>query len=206
MGEMTSMTIRAREEEIERFKDLARNRNISQGDLFKTLMDEFEKLDEDTDAKGIEVLNVGNVNDNKILIKENNIIRKVIKEPKTYSFTGKVVTYLPFPRQCYEFSYSQLKEELGFEMVYGKYKPSYQFCIYEMDKEKKFLVYEYICVMDIEKNFAVSVVRRAKFANNLYEILQILGAHISMNEAENIEFALAEDISGNDKLIKKYIS
>lgn len=207
MGEMTSMTIRIQAEECERFKELSRKRNISQGELLTKLMNQVEQLDGDTDAKGIEVSNVGNGSiDIKILIKENNNIRNVIKEPKTYNFTGKIVTCLPFPRQSYKFSYSQLKDELGFEVIGEKYKPSYQFCIYEMEKEKRFLVYEYICVIDIETDFAVSVVRRAKFVDNLYEILQTLGSHISINEAENIEFELAEDISGNDELIKEYIN
>lgn len=202
MNEMTSMTIRAQVDECERFKDLSRKKNISQGDLLKELMDIEEQVNEKTVNKGIEVLDDSNI---RILLKENNTIKNNEKEAKIYSFKGRVVTWLQIPRRFYDFSYNTMLDELGFDSMQEKYNTNYQFYIYKMEGQMKYLVYEYLDVIDKFKNLAVAVIRRAKFANNLKEILNYLGPYISVGEAEMIEFALAEDISANSELIKEYI-
>lgn len=208
-----SITVRLNEIIAMQFKEMARNKGLSQAELIEELIkEEIKRIEQQSNsAKGIENIDNKEIRDIKLLLKECNEYKKTHKEAKVYTFKGSFEIGLSQPREVHDFSKDYLKRELsGIDMPcpvgMNGYQTLYQYHVYKREDISEYVIYEYIGVNNLNKKLIEVNIRRMSFAKSMNDILNKLQPYISVAEMEEIEYKLAEDISNSQQEIEEYLN
>lgn len=189
-----NLSLRVPASTAETFKELAREKNCSQGEVLQFLVEQNQSL-ASNQHNDIQITpTIESPQHIKLLLKDNN------QPAKTFSFYGDLVTYLPNSRPFHSFSFQYFNQELGYQCASPNLSTFYQYCIYRIDGKSNiphdFLVYEYIGVIEYIDGIQrqITNIKRAWFATDLQAILQKLSHYISVPELESIEYQLATPI------------
>lgn len=187
------ISIRLTKEVSERFKTLAQKKGISQSKLIEILINEYEKVNDETNIVFF-------------LSYENKFLKdsdKWYKKPKKYTFEGRwIYSYYKNyqnwkPAKDYE---KDLKDEFKIKQSLENYYLYVCVGLAQDIKDNRYILLETI-VLAKSKNINEKpdlCVNRCKYFNDVKEIKENFQSYIDTEDEKNIQILLAEDASKDD--------
>ncbi len=201
MSDIASITLRLPKDVSDRFKELTKQKDISQGKLLEELLDLYEKGQTAERPMLEEMKN----NEIRLLLRYQNDFLEAeelrVREPKIYVFRGENIFGLQQGKNIENSdALERLRQEFSINESLENYYCGYWFGILRDLDKGRFVINEWFWVTDRLSQKVMLSVRRCKFANNLGEILAHIGKYAYLVDIEYVEFLLAEKVESDQEV------
>ena len=184
-----TMTVRLNSETCDKFKELAKKEEISQGEFIEKLVSLYKPEFQIT-----------------MPLKYKNKFQNELQEKpsKKFKFRGKWIYQLPNIRLMSPFQIKKINEEFKIKEIEESFQYSYWFGIANDLDKKRYVINEFFWVSNKEQENLINV-KRCKIVNDLQEIVNVLANYAFELEIEQIENILAEETT-DEKELETYLN